>query len=386
MRLFRSLLFQVGLWAILPLLAITAVSVFSIYGHQQAERDLVADRVRRLAHVASGSLTNELEDKAELLAALGQGGLSGTGPTQPAASPGKAVQGSFDRGTLWLSAAGETLGESGDASKWRTAGAVQDLVERVRASGAPAMAMLPASVPSRGAGTGALAFIAVPASRQGTLIGGFSTSNLSIDHLLDDLQLGARGSGLVVDSSGSVLYARGPSVEQASLLSGNGGLPGTTEAQAGQTGAFFSENGSESWAVGYAPVPLAGWAVIVRESLADAVGPMARFSVLSPLLVILAALVSLVAVYLILTQVIRPLRTLGAMAERVAWGDFAAVDNSVAGVQEVRELHGTLRHMVDQIRRYQAGDAELCDRDSAPGRGTRIRVSVPNPPLHTTDT
>jgi signal transduction histidine kinase len=74
---------------------------------------------------------------------------------------------------------------------------------------------------------------------------------------------------------------------------------------------------------------------------------MARFSVLSPILVILAALVSLVAVYLILTYVIRPLRTLGALAERVAWGDFAAVERPVAG--------GTLRHMVDQIRRYQAG-------------------------------
>ena len=101
----------------------------------------------------------------------------------------------------------------------------------------------------------------------------------------------------------------------AALFLRHGDAAGASEALAGKSGAFFSENGSEPWAVGYAPVPLAGWAVIVRESLADAVGPMARFSVLSPLLVILAALVSLVAVYLILTQVIRPLRTLGATVE-----------------------------------------------------------------------
>jgi signal transduction histidine kinase len=349
-RLFRSLLFQVGLWAILPLLAITAVSVVSIYGHQEAERYLVADRVQRIAHVASGSLANELENKAELLSVLGQGERSGTGATRPPASPDPALHGSFDRGSLWLSATGEALREWGDVSSWRAASAVQDLIERVRTGNASAMAVLPASNSMDG-----LAVIAVAAPGGGTLIGGFSTSNLAINHLLDDLQLGAQGSGFVVDSSGSILYARGPSVEQVSLPNGHGGLQGASEALAGKAGAFLTENGSDSWAVGYAPVALAGWAVIVRESWADAVGPMARFSVLSPILVILAALVSLVAVYLILNYVIRPLRTLGAMAERVAWGDFAAVELPVAGVQEIRELHGTLRHMVEQIRRYQAG-------------------------------
>lgn len=350
MRVFRSLLFQVVLWAILPLLAITAVSVVSIYGHQKAERDLVADRVQRLAHVASGSLTSELEDRAELLAALGKGGLSGTGASQPTESPDQAVQRSFDRGALWLSPAGEPFGESGDASQWRAASAVQDLTVRVRGSNAPAMVMLPGSD-----GLGGLALIAVPVPGGGTLIGGFSPANLAINHLFDDLQLSARGSGFVVDSSGSILYARGPLAEQAEHANGQGELPGASEALAGKSGAFFLKDGSEVWAIGYAPVALAGWAVIVRESWADAIGPMARFSVLSPLLVILAALVSLVAVYLILTYVIRPLRTLGALAERVAWGDFGAVERSVAGVQEVRELHGILRHMVDQIRRYQAG-------------------------------
>jgi hypothetical protein len=336
-RLFRSLLFQVGLWAILPLLAITAVSVVSIYGHQQAERDLVAARVQRLAHVVSGSLTDELEDKAALLAALGQGGLSVTVGAQPTPSPAQVLQGSFDGGTLWLSAAGQTLGESGNANRWRAARAVQSLIERVRGRDAPAVAMLPVSH-----GMDALALIAVPAPDGGTLIGGFSASDLSIDHLLGDFQLGTRGSGFVVDSAGLILYARGPSIEEVSLPGGKGGLPRAGEAHASQSVAFFSESGSESWAIGYAPVPLAGWVVIVRESLADAVGPMARFSILSPILVILAALVSLVAVYLILTYVIRPLRALGAMAERVAWGDFAAVERRVAGVQEVRELHGTM--------------------------------------------
>ena len=211
------------------------------------------------------------------------------------------------------------------------------------------MAMLPAND-----STDAMALIAVPTPGGGILVGGFSTSNLSIDHLLDDLQLGVRGSGFVVDSAGSILYARGPSAEQASWLNRQGGPPGLSEVRPGTARAFFVDNGADSWAIGYASVALAGRTVIVRESWADAVGPMARFSVLSPLLVILAALVSLSAVYLILTYVIRPLRTLGAMAERVAWGDFGAVERPVAGVQEVSELHGTLRHMVDQIRRYQA--------------------------------
>jgi signal transduction histidine kinase len=169
------------------------------------------------------------------------------------------------------------------------------------------------------------------------------------------LQLGARGSGFIVDASGVVLYARGSSAGTAQQADGAAILQAISRVEAGESGALFSGSGFDLFAVGYAPVPAAGWSVLVRESWADAVGPMARFSVLTPLLVILAALVSLVAVYLILSYVIRPLRILGGMAERVAWGDFAAVERPVAGVQEIRDLHGTLRHTVEQIRRYQAG-------------------------------
>lgn len=336
-RLFRSLLFQVALWAILPLLAITAVSVVSIYGHQQAERDLVADRVARLAHVVSGSITSELEDRVRLLQALGENSFSASD---------EALQNAFDRGVVRLSARGETLDAFGDAATWADQPAISELQRRARAgNGAAVMAF------SAGDQASALAVVAAPEANGGTLLGAFSAAGLTIDHLLDDLQLGARGSAFVVDPAGSILYARGPQPP------GQEGarLPGIGQARAGESGAQFTESEGELWAVGYASVPLGGWSVIVRESWADAVGPMARFSVLTPVLVILAALVSLVAVYLIVTYVIRPLGTLGSMAERVAWGDFTAVDHPVSGAQEIRDLHGTLRHTVDQIRRYQAG-------------------------------
>jgi signal transduction histidine kinase len=82
---------------------------------------------------------------------------------------------------------------------------------------------------------------------------------------------------------------------------------------------------------------------------------MMQFSVIPPALVILAALVSLAAVYLTLRFVIRPLQRLDHIASRIAWGDFAAAETTVDGAQEVKDLHATLRQMAAKIQRYQAG-------------------------------
>ena len=40
-------------------------------------------------------------------------------------------------------------------------------------------------------------------------------------------------------------------------------------------------------------------------------------------------------------------------AERVGRGDYAALAQPIAGIDEIQVLHVTLAHMADQIRRYQ---------------------------------
>jgi signal transduction histidine kinase len=80
-----------------------------------------------------------------------------------------------------------------------------------------------------------------------------------------------------------------------------------------------------------------------------------RYSQVTPLILLLATVLSLMAVFFGVRNIIRPLQALSEQAGRVAWGDFAAVEKPEGGVQEIKDLHRTLTQMADQIRRYQAG-------------------------------
>jgi signal transduction histidine kinase len=80
-----------------------------------------------------------------------------------------------------------------------------------------------------------------------------------------------------------------------------------------------------------------------------------RFSLLAPLTVVVAALISSLAITFGLYYIIHPLQLLDRQATRVAWGDFSMVNQPVGGVQEIEDLRRTLATMADQIQRYQAG-------------------------------
>jgi signal transduction histidine kinase len=82
---------------------------------------------------------------------------------------------------------------------------------------------------------------------------------------------------------------------------------------------------------------------------------MMRLSLLAPLAVVAAALVSGLALTFGLRYVVHPLQALDRQATKVAWGDFAAVNEPVGGVQEIEDLRRTLAGMAAQIQHYQAG-------------------------------
>ena len=52
-------------------------------------------------------------------------------------------------------------------------------------------------------------------------------------------------------------------------------------------------------------------------------------------------------------RIVRPLQRLDQQAARAGWGDYDALAQPVDGIAEIQQLHATLAHMADQIRRYQ---------------------------------
>jgi signal transduction histidine kinase len=81
---------------------------------------------------------------------------------------------------------------------------------------------------------------------------------------------------------------------------------------------------------------------------------MFQYSVLLPLVLLLAAIVALGAIYFGVQNIVRPLGSLAQAANRIAFGDYAAAGQSVGGVREIEELRETLDRMAHQVQQAQA--------------------------------
>jgi signal transduction histidine kinase len=169
-------------------------------------------------------------------------------------------------------------------------------------------------------------------------------------------QAGSPGSAneivFLVDSAGKVIYHPDPA-QVGQNLRHHEGVQAVIRGQAGAT--YHQEPDGQEVVVGYAPVPGPNWGLIVQEPWENLIAPLMRLSLLAPLAVVAAALVSGLAVSFGLHYVVRPLQALDRQATRLAWGDFTAVTDPVGGIEEIEDLRRTMATMAAQIQRYQAG-------------------------------
>jgi hypothetical protein len=234
-RLFRGLLFQVLLWTAVPLLAIAVMSVISIYGHQQAVNNLMADEVARLARVTASDLSDRLADRTRLLQTLAEAEsihLGNRAAEQETIDQASALRGPFDRGIALIRTSGEALVRSNEAGAWLDQAAVLPLAAHVDSDKKPAFA--PAD--STDARAQNVTLLAVPVANGLVLMGGFSADSLGVAQMLADLQIGQRGAGYVVDDQGRIVYH-----PQATMIGRDAGnLPGVSAARSGRPGALFT--------------------------------------------------------------------------------------------------------------------------------------------------
>ena len=130
--------------------------------------------------------------------------------------------------------------------------------------------------------------------------------------------------------------------------------PATVVAQRpNESGSVFvTDPDRMEWVVAYAPVPQTGWGLLIAEPWEHVVNPLST-SLLTPLVLIPAVLIAVIAVLFGVRRVIRPLQQLEAQAARAGQGDDAALAQPIDGISEIQTLHATLVQMADQLRRYQ---------------------------------
>jgi len=177
-----------------------------------------------------------------------------------------------------------------------------------------------------------------------------------LHQLLAGLETSPQTTVMLIDRSGRLVY-------QTNAVCGDSCLshPGVAEALAGQNGTLYRADypGGQEHVIAFAPVlaestdssPI--YALVVEEPWAQVASPWLRTSLVAPLVLVPAVALALIAIWLGVQRIIRPLQRLDAQVTALGWGDFDAVKTSVGGIAEVQELQKALAQMATQIRAYQ---------------------------------
>ncbi len=317
--------FQLLAFLVLPLLVLLVVVAFGgVALHESAMHDLLVTHNRPIvAGVASG-LSEQLEKRRELLLVLSQSVEREEQAADSLESARGWTRAFFDGGIALYAADGRVLAATSSDVDW------QAMYGRIN-QGEPFSLLV-----EPGLNTTQVVLSASTSSEGGVRAVGIVTlSELGLSSILSNLNASDNSVVYLVDANGQIIY----------------------HSQADQVGRSFadvSQNNEDRVSIS-APISLTGWKLVYEESWKDALSPMLQYSQVALLVLVPGLLIAIGAAWFGVKRIVRPLQRLEHRATELAWGNFAAIEESVGGVEEVRQLQATLRQMASRIQSVQAG-------------------------------
>jgi signal transduction histidine kinase len=312
---------------ILPFsLILLAVSIAGVVTHERAMRSLVTDRDDRVAQTAAAALDLSLRERTAVLEAFALR-LGESGDFDSAIEHAAPALRAFDAGLAEVGPGGEILATT---DGWG---------DRSLAS------LLPTLDPGESAVAAPLRegdrWVLVIASSEGarTAAGALSFHSLLQDALSSSPSVTEGATVTLVDAGGTEL-ARLPAVA---------GLDGPMASLDSDAGGPSEEDQDGERVVAASSVGSTGWILRVEEPWEHITSPMLDLSLVAPLVLIPALVLTLVGLGFGARRVIAPLRQLERQAGLVAEGDFGAAGAPVDGIAEVQHLQRTMAWMAERI-------------------------------------
>ncbi|HBY97273.1 MAG: histidine kinase [Ardenticatenaceae bacterium] len=360
----RSLRVQILLWTILPLtILLIAFSLTGIRSHQRSMRAVTAEHnsgiVLALASAISASL-DRYTVSIEVLAGSERLHRGDEGAVQAALTDAGQILGIAS--LLAVDPSGEIVAAVPPRPDW-TAEAIRSMQALPAGTHEPLVSAT---------SDGRTVFWAVPVpGRALWLLGDLPLDELALGRMLSIGHLGTTASAVLVDRAGRALFTTGPLPASADWQR----WPGVSQALAGENGVLFVNGAGTENVVAYAPIPRAGWALVIREPWESLTAPLLRFNWAVPFVLVAAAVASLLTLFFGLRYVVRPLHLLGLRADRIGAGDFDAAAEPVGGVTEIEDLRRTLDRMARQIQHDQRALQEYLGAVTRAQEEERVRLA-----------
>ncbi|NIM94722.1 MAG: hypothetical protein GTO18_13560 [Anaerolineales bacterium] len=326
---------------ILPFsLALLAIAIAGIQIHQRAMRQLVAERDERAVRAAAAAISEQLHHREKAIFGLSRRLADGI-PPSTIIEDAAFLSPDFDGGLAVFDLSGTVRAATFDeleTENWPLDLMLNSVVEEQAIFSEPIMGNNVALV-LVGARNGDLA-----------VVGAFSIGSLMETTMLGT-DLGSQGyRSFLTDGAGMVLQSIG-----YEPVSGNQWAHlGVEAALRGEVGSSFVPAEDGEHVVAFSPIQPTGWALILEEPWELVTSSLLDISLAAPLALVPALLVTLIGLWFGARQVVGPIRKLQDKAEQLAQSNYAAIEESVGGIEEIKSLQETLVWMVKNIREAQS--------------------------------
>lgn len=342
----RGLPLQIFALIVLPLtLLIFAIAFGSLALHQRAMRTMVGERDERAARAAAAAIMEQLNHRA---AAVGTLALQASTSHSPEHALNDTISflPDFDGGLALYAADGSFLAATNDPALWQARSLELQSEKNDSVSGT--LEFLP---PFTDPTTQRLMMLVVVTAPNGlTAVGAFSPSNL-VAYALSNL-FGSEGetAAFVITESGQVINQIGTLPRSFSELTQH---PGVMEALRGESGTTYLDVDDKEHVIAFSPIAPVNWALVIEEPWQSVADPLLAATEVAPLVLVPALIIALVAIWFGVRQIVHPLQSLEQKATELGAGDFAAIEEPVGGIEEIRHLQTELIHMAQKVQAAQ---------------------------------
>ncbi len=329
---------------ILPLtILLVAISFGSFFVHQNAMRSMVAERDERSVKASANAIETELRHRADIIQTLA---LLASSSPDTILSGSKYLTGEFSNGVAFFNKDGELRASVGEPAFWRSLPGKTEFASMLRNKGNLAISNAFAN-PQDGK---QLILLSSYMEREGlVVVGAFTAENLVQDILQNNFPPDGHTAIYVIGPGYQILYQNGHEII--------GGEPakhfGVADAFNRKSGTSYVQVGNDEHVVAYSLIPSLNWVIITEESWEMVANPTLETSQITPLVLVPALLLAVLALWFGAVQIVKPLQALEAKAAKLAWGDFKEIEGSVYGIVEIRHLQTELIHMARQLQMAQ---------------------------------
>jgi signal transduction histidine kinase len=318
---------------------LVGVSLFSVRVHEQAMRRLVAERDQRAARAAAAALSEQLHHREaavrNLSARLAEGALPAT-----LLESASFLDADFDGGMAVISSEGESIASSMPDADWETR-LRPNFLSEILAAGYGFSAPIEVD--------GEILMMAGAAAGDSAVLGAFSVSSMMHAATLTSGS-SAGWSAFLVDEGGLLLEFVGD-VPPSDMLLEHAGVQAALRGEYGSS--FLPAGDRKEHVAAFSPVSPVGWALVIEEPWEEVSSPLLDISLIAPLTLIPALLLSIVALWFGARRVITPLRILEEQAAAIAEGDFEAIEEPLESIGEIQSLQAKIEWMARQMHQYQ---------------------------------